>query len=181
MRQVLLVTVIAALAGSPGWTGPAVTVSGADAADRAALQEALDLFGAHGLRLPDLEVRFYEETTPCGGLAGRFQTQHTPWRILICSSKPFVLPHELAHAWDAETLDQDDRARYLVARGLAAWNDPAVAWRERGVEDAAFVVQQNLTVAHVPANSPEWQERIRAYSVLTGQSSPLCSTAAEYC
>jgi hypothetical protein len=84
-----------------------------------------------------------------------------------------VITHELAHAWEAANLDDGDRARYLYARGLTSWDDPKTPWDERGGEDAAFIIQQNLVlIAHQPP-SPVRTDRIHAYELLVSLASPL--------
>lgn len=178
---------------TPGWVGPVVPVAsaqvaskhvavsmtptvttvGATAADESALADALARFRSNGLPLPDLDVRFFDDEADCGGHYGLFQQQFTPWRILVCSDLAFVPTHELAHAWEAANLSDEDRDRYLEARGLGTWSDPASPWKERGVEDAAFMIQQNLTVTSAPLASPRSRERMAAYELLTGRSSPL--------
>ena len=129
---------------------PRVSVSGADSEDRTRLDEALAAFRENGLDLPNLEVRFYDDQSECHGHQGLFQQSFTPWRLLICSDLQFVPTHELAHAWEAATLTDDDRDRYVEARGLITWADPAVAWSDRGVEEVAFILQQNLTASNPP-------------------------------
>ena len=101
-----------------------------------------------------------------------FRPHALPWRIDVCSDLDFVVPHELAHAWAAANLDDDDRARYVDARGLTNWADTRVPWEERGTEDAAFMIQQNLRAIDLDVSSAAWSERIRAYEVLTGMTSP---------
>jgi hypothetical protein len=90
----------------------------------------------------------------------------------VCSELDFVVTHELAHAWESVTLDEDDRDRYLALRGLSTWDDHSVAWGQRGEEDAAFIVQQNLMSSSC-SSSPTWVERTEAYEALTGRPSPL--------
>lgn len=152
---------------------PAVVAVGLDDEQQARLEEALALFHRNGLDLPDLEVRFFEDREGCRGHFGLFQSRFSPWRISICSDLPFVLPHELAHAWEAANLDDQDRRHYLEVRGLTAWNDKEVPWGDRGSEDAAFVIQQNLTATRRPPSSGEWLSRIERYELLTGRRSPL--------
>ena len=152
---------------------PTIAVVGADADQRERLDEALARFRNNGLELPDLEVRFFGDLADCRGHLGLFQRSFTPWRILICSDMAFVPSHELAHAWEAATLSDQDRTRYLQARGLSHWDAPDVRWSSRGQEDAAFIVQRNLTGTKQPLTSPIWQDRIAAYELLTGRQSPL--------
>lgn len=129
---------------------PNVVVTGADEDDQRRLGEALRHFHDHGLDLPDLDVRFYDDDHECQGHYGLFQTSFTPWRVLICTDLDFVPTHELAHAWEAANLDDTDRDRYIEERGLSSWNDQNVPWVERGVEDAAY---QFLTGRESPLSS----------------------------
>jgi hypothetical protein len=152
---------------------PRVVVVGADADQRLWLDEALVRFAANGLELPDLEVRFFDDDAACGGHQGLFQQSFTPWRILICSDLEFVATHELAHAWEAANVDDDFRAAYVARRGLPTWNGSGFDWNERGVEDLAFVVQQNLMATDPPLTSPTWADRVAAYELITGRPSPL--------
>lgn len=154
-------------------SAPAVLSVDLDEDEQARLDEALALFRHNGLALPDLEVRFFDDKDGCKGHFGLFQQRYSPWRISICSDLPFVLTHELAHAWEAANLDDEDRRRYLELRALTSWNDRDVPWRDRGSEDAAFVIQQNLTATRRPPSSEEWQSRVERYELLTRRPSPL--------
>ena len=158
---------------------PSVDVSGGDADDHRRLDEALQRFSDELLELPDLAVIFYDDEVECAGHEGLFQKSHTPWRILICTNLECVPTHELAHAWEAANLDDDDRAHYMARRGLAGWNDQSLPWIERGIEDAAFNLQQNLTVSNPAIDSAVWQERVQAYELLTGRSSPVSADHEE--
>jgi hypothetical protein len=151
----------------PVATVPAVTVRGGDAGRRGELGEALARFRSAGLRLPDVEIVISDSEAACNGHLGLFERQYQPWRIRICSELPFVMTHELAHAWEAANLDEGDRIHYLEARGLESWSDPADPWAERGQEDAAFIIQQILMMPHAATSSPAWGERIAAYELLT--------------
>ena len=152
---------------------PRVSVSGADSEDWTRLIEALATFSENGLELPDLEVRFFDDQSECFGHQGLFQTSFTPWRLLICSDLKFVPTHELAHAWEAANLTDDDRDRYVEGRRMTSWDDPDLAWDERAVEDLAFIVQQNLTATSPALTSVTWIERVDAYELATGRPSPL--------
>ena len=152
---------------------PAVVAVDLDDEQQARLVEALALFRHNGLDLPDLEVRFFDDKEGCNGHLGLFQRSVSPWRISICSDLGFVLAHELAHAWEAANLDDEDRRRYLELRALTSWNDRDVTWRDRGSEDAAFAIQQNLTATRRRPTTEEWQSRVERYELLTGRPSPL--------
>jgi hypothetical protein len=154
---------------------PDLTLLDATAEDRAALNVALADFRAAGLDLPNVEIVYSDDEAACEGHLGIFDQRAEPWRITICSDLDFVIAHELAHAWTAANLDDTDRSRYTTARGLTNWADHDTPWNERATEDAAFIIQQNLTMQHVPLSSPTWLERIDAYELLTGRPSPLQS------
>ncbi len=154
---------------------PRITVIGADAGDLRVLDDALARFRDNGLELPDLEVHFLDEAD-CRGYLGLFQKGFTPWRVLVCSDLDFVATHEIAHAWEAANLDDPQRDGYLEARDLTDWSDKHVARSERGEEDAAFIIQQNLMATNPQLTSRTWQERLAAYELLTGQASPLQPT-----
>lgn len=154
-------------------SGPTIVVFGADADQRAELDRAVARFTANGLDLPDLEVHFFADEEGCGGHLGLFQQSPKPRRVYVCSGLPFVTTHELAHAWASHNLDELDRARFLEHRDLAVWDGASTPWMERGTEDAAFVIQQNLMAESAPRSSPVWAARIEAYAVLTGRASPL--------
>jgi hypothetical protein len=153
---------------------PAVTISTeANPREQEWLDQSVELFIVNGLDLPALEVFFFDDEVECGGHYGTYRRNTTPAQIRICSDKPFVLPHELAHAWEAENVTDEMRATYVTDRELSTWSDHGYDWNERGVEDAASVIQQNLTTKNVRATSSTWQERMAAYELLTGKASPL--------
>jgi len=152
---------------------PDMTLRNADADERVRVEEAAARFRRAGLRLPDVEIVFEDDPAPCHGHDGLFQQQFTPWRLSICNAAEYVVTHELAHAWEAANLDDADRQAYVASRGLAAWDSPELSWRERGIEDVAIIVQQNLMAGMVDVTSPRWTERTEAYRQLTGMRSPL--------
>lgn len=86
---------------------------------------------------------------------------------------PFVITHEFAHAWERANLDDSARATYTELRGFRTWNDPDAAWGDKAVEDAAFVVQQNLMARRVDVSSERWLELTSAYEEFTGRVSPV--------
>jgi hypothetical protein len=153
---------------------PAVSVQDPSSAQRARLDDAMARFKSAGLSLPDVEIVFTADASACAGHLGAFRSvEHTP-HITVCSDLEFVLLHELAHVWIDANADDATRHRYLQVRGLDTWSDRTVPWRERGVEDAAFVIQQNLRdVAPSVLASATWMGRIQAFELLTDRRSPL--------
>lgn len=155
---------------------PVITSQPDDRIHRTRVDEAVRRFERAGLSLPDVAVEFSDDG--CLGNLGLFDRNTTPWRVHVCSDLEFVLTHELAHAWAAANLTDDDREAWVELRGLPAWNDPDLHWRERGTEDAAFVLQQVLMTERPRPMSPVWQERSAAYEQLTGRT-PLQLLDAE--
>lgn len=153
---------------------PAVIVQGASSEQRARLNDAMARFGAAELRLPDFEIVFSDDESACAGYLGGFRRVEDAPHISVCSDLEFVVLHELAHVWVDANVDEAARDRYLRWRGLDTWSDRAVPRGDRGVEDAAFVIQQNLRyVAPSVLASATWTERIAAFEFLTGTRSPL--------
>lgn len=158
---------------------PEVSLVGASGEQQIVVAEALARFRDAELALPALEIVFHEPDDgmePCSGRHGLFLPEREPWRVLVCSELPFVLTHELAHAWERATLDDGQRAAYSAERGFEGWNPPDADWDERAIEDAAFVLQQNLMAGRVDPSSERWIELAAAYELLTGQPSPASSS-----
>lgn len=136
------------------------------------LGEAVVRFVALGLPLPDLQVHFAPDTNPCHGYMGMFEPQRAPWRITICSEAGFVYEHELAHAWELANLEDQTRVEFMELRGYSAWSG-SVPWNQRGVEGAAFVIQQGLSGLPLPpALGTEARSGLEAFELLTGQPAP---------
>ena len=152
---------------------PTVTANNATPQQLRQLEEAIARFRSAGLLLPELNVEFDADGGGCGQHLGVFQPGATPWRIVICASLDAVYEHELAHAWELANLDDKTRRRFMEYRGHEFWNDAAVPWDERGVEGAAFIIQQGLVGLPLPPTlSAENHSRLVAYAILTGRLAP---------
>jgi hypothetical protein len=184
--RVLLVFVLLTVAPQTETTGPhayspvgaptfQVTPSTTDY--EAIVRDAADKFATAGLDLPSLRVVFSTDDRACNGHLGLFESSQQPWRVTICSELAFVPVHELAHAWITSNVDEPTRQGYLQLRDKTSWSSPRLDWNERGVEDAAFVIQQNLTTDHAGDLDDEWNSRAIAFEFLTGTTSPLRSWA----
>jgi len=152
---------------------PKIRAIDANSNEEARLASAVELFDKNGLSLPSTDVHFFDDKSSCRGHYGLFETSVEPWRIRICSDLAFVLPHELAHAWAEANVSDTDRIAYFSFRGLTNWNDKDVAWDERGTEDAAFMIQQNIMSNGPVVMSRSMREKAKAYELLTGLRSPL--------
>ena len=157
---------------------PVITIVGSGSARHDVVEEAVARFVELGMLLPDLQIHFFEEPESCGGEIGRFEANETPWKISVCSDLGFVLVHELAHAWERANVTKAQRRAFVAARNVASWNDSGDEWADRGVEQAAFVIQQNLLDGEVRSVSAEWADRFAAFEILTGVASPRRATPA---
>ena len=144
-----------------------IEVTPATPENQATIADAVARFDAAGLTLTFVEIVFSDDDRDCNGHDGLFETSYDPWRLTICSDLAFVPVHELAHAWIEANIDGSTQQAYTELRGKASWNSPHHNWNERGVEDAAFVIQQNLTSNVTGELSDEWQNRVHAYEFLT--------------
>lgn len=144
---------------------PIVNVSGGQQRQRQLLSQTLKIFRTRGLALPDLEIVFASTASECFGHDGFFSRKSVPWTVTICVDIPYVIAHELAHAWLAASLTKHDQDTYVEYRGLETWSSRDYPWIERGTEDAAFMMQQVLTVPGDPA-SDLWAERFAAVKLL---------------
>ena len=144
----------------------------------ASIARAAQAFETAGLALPTVEVVFSNNEQDCNSHLGLFQPTRQPWRITICSELDFIPVHELAHAWIEANVDRQTRTAYVQHRHKRSWNSPQHDWNERGVEDAAFIIQQNLTSQLQGDLTDEWERRASAYELLVGTQSPLLDTSS---
>lgn len=150
---------------------PVVAIDGGTADQHRRLGEAIDRFRGAGFALPDLSVTFADPTS-CEGHYGLYRHSDSAPEITICTELDFVYEHELAHAWVEFWTTEERRARFMGVRGLGEWNDPADAWGDRGVEQAAVVIQQALGLPLPTVLGREFENRSRAFEVLTGLRDP---------
>jgi hypothetical protein len=160
----------------PGGSGaeeiPPLTIKGGIPSERARLELAIQRFADEGLELPPLSIEF-RAPGECPGGFGSFTSSTPLWRITICSQLDWVYEHELAHAWERANLTDAQRQRFTVFRGLPTWSGQDYDWNQRGVEAAAFVIQQGLAGLPLPpAIGDELVSRLQAYELLTGRVAP---------
>ena len=155
-------------------SSPTVIVHGGSDAQRARLTLAMARFAALDLPLPDLDVyfldRYFLDRDACGGHLALYEGHLSPPRISICSQNESVYEHELAHAWEATSLDDITRQAFMELRGYSIWYDRDVPWNERAIEGVALVVQQGLAGLPLPASlGDELCSRMEAFELLTGR------------
>jgi len=117
---------------------PTLTVVGTDD-QKALVEDAQSTFISLGMALPDLEIRFSDDDEACDGHMGMFRPRSDGWGIDICSDLPFVVPHELGHAWERVALSDADRDAYMADREFETWQH--AERNESAIEDVAHVLQ----------------------------------------
>jgi len=131
---------------------PTITVVG-DADQVAVVRDTVAAFVELNMALPDLTVHFHRDEAGCDGHLGLFDFVPEPWRVDICSSLPFVIAHELGHAWERANLSGEDRQTYINFRGLTEWQNLERPRNEQGIEDVAFNIQ--LAIVYGPGGDDE--------------------------
>ena len=152
-----------------------VVVRGGDAAQQETVDWALGRYRSAGLSpLPILEVHLSASRSDCGGNLGFYGAG----RIDLCtgdSSQPYARKfalHEMAHAWTVAHLDEEARIRFMRLRGIEAWNDGSLSWKERGFEQAAEIIAWGVGEGAIQPLLPDearTQELVDAFVLLTGR------------
>ena len=148
------------------------TITGGTHPERTAVIEALDRLSALPRELPPLEIRIHEESG-CRGHSGLFRTGTERWQIDLCEVTPWVILHELGHAWTALHLTDQQRIEFSGRWGLESWHDPDTPWRLRGAEYAADTVAWGLLEEPVGCHLPDGPiaRRLQAFRQLTAVDS----------
>lgn len=156
----------------------AVTFTDISAEQESMIVWALDLYEQAGLQLPGLDFVGYPDTTSCAGRAGAARRVVDRTEIRLCTPKTgpvqeWLVLHELAHAWDHQSLDDTRRQAFLDLRELPAWRDGD--WHDRGAEHAAEIMVWGLMdrpvkPGHIDHNSCE---ELRAGYVTLTDDEPL--------
>ncbi len=162
----------------PAWSGVSVVGLENDSALSIDVDVAVARFAEVGLELPAVTVEFHDSAAPCNGHDGLIRFSGPAPVISICSDRPYVLSHELAHAWVDANLTEEAKAAYVEHWGLASWDSKQDDWNDRGTEHAAFTIQQNL-MATPHRMTSTWIERAEAFEILTGIESPLSREASD--
>jgi hypothetical protein len=167
-RRVLFVLIAALVTfqGAPTPTGATTRWSDADA-ER--VSDAERLFDRRGLRLPPVTIEFHDDDDACKGHPGYFRPRLE--RIDICSDLPFVLIHELAHVWIEDHVRVAARRAFVSRNDLPTWNDHDHEWDDRGVELAAFTIQQ-VVMRDLDPRRSSTRELLANFNFLTRTTSP---------
>lgn len=148
---------------------------------------ALGRYRLAGLDLPHIDLYFHSDDEPCGGYSALHKRLESGSRIDVCSLRrtPKVegtLLHELAHAWAAHSLTDDQRQAFVELQGLDTWHDKDTSWSQRGTEQAAEIIAWGIAeTSHRPRtianNDPD--SLTVAFQQLTG-THPITEIADEW-
>ena len=152
-----------------------LVIHGADMAQERAIDWSIRRYREAGLAgLPDLEVYLHRSHDACNGGIGLYRGG----RIDLCtedSSEPYQRKfalHEMAHAWTEANVDTAVLERFMDIRGIAAWNDRSLDWKDRGTEQAAEIITWGLGEGQISPLLPEATDAptlARLYELLTGR------------
>ena len=152
-----------------------LVIHGADATQKRAIDWSIRRYREAGLDgMPDLEVYVHRSHEGCNGGLGLYHAG----RIDLCtkeSSGPYQRKwalHEMAHGWIETNVDGAVLNRFMVIRGIAAWNDRSYDWKQRGTEQAAEIVTWGLGEGEIAPLLPETTDPetlARLYRLLTAR------------
>lgn len=136
---------------------------------------ALGRFEEAGLELPPVEIHIHNDRSECNGLNGYLGgSQETGWVLHSCGVD-FTLLHELAHAWDNHSLDEETREKFLGIAQADTWNNDE-NWNLAGGEHAANVIAWALMderINQTRTRPYDYNSMLRACDILTGGGEPL--------
>jgi len=148
---------------------PAITFDGGSAAEQEAVLDVVDRFVSSSMALPELRFRFHDDFTGCGGHRGLYHREGDVAIIDFCSDLEMLLFHEVGHAWEQFTLDDDDRDAFMETAGAESWQDREIAHDRRGAEIAA----DSIAYALLSRPNAALQTRpIELFEALVGMESP---------
>ena len=152
---------------------PRLQVRNATERQQEQVDRAIEMFDAAGLELPPLVIRFSENTDDCEGNLGTYrpQPEGNPAVVSVCTEMRITLIHELAHAWDDHSLDDDRRQSFMEHWDLDNWNDKEESWYDRGSERAADTIAYTLLQTE-PTDNPDILKFLCGFGVLTGNDLP---------
>ncbi|MFN3216946.1 MAG: hypothetical protein ACE367_10655 [Acidimicrobiales bacterium] len=92
---------------------------------------------------------------------------------ILCDEAKRCMLHELSHVWIDQNVDADAREKFMAHTGATVWDDPAVPWHARGVEQAAETLAWGLMSE--PTAAPTCPDsaclrRSAGFSILTGRT-----------
>jgi hypothetical protein len=135
---------------------------------------ALGRFETAGLELPPIEINLHTDRAECGGNNGSLTDLNGAGYVIHSCGVDFTLLHELAHAWDMHSLDDETRERFLGIADADTWNN-SEDWNLAGGEHAANVIAWGLMderINQTRTRPYDHDSMLEGFDILTG-SEPL--------
>lgn len=151
-------------------------IYGASREQARAIEDAIALFDRADLTLPVIRIYVHQTDEPCHGYLGLFGEGGDKHRIDICMSHPFVIRHELAHAWEYHGIEDSKRQAFLEQVGIEEWNDQDQPRQLRAIEKAADLIAWGIDRQPIQTiHRTVYAEDLAGYEFLTGSPSPRIS------
>jgi len=139
---------------APAATAPLVTIDTDIQEQRQMAEWAVARFAEASLHLPALIIEFPgKDLDLCDGAQGRTYIGDGPTVVKMCWNDPFILLHELGHAWAAANVPEDKHDRFMAMRtDVDSWSGAGVPWDQLGGEHAANVIAWGLLEKPYPVS-----------------------------
>ena len=169
--------VVAQVASTSASARPDITFTNVPEHQIELMEWAMALFDEAGLELPPIDVQGHRSTEACDGREGLHRYEDGRSTIHLCTrrsrrSEELLVVHELAHAWDRQSLAPERRAAFLDERGLTDWRQENLDnWAELGAEHAAEILMWGLMdrpVRVVWLDDNSCDDLLTGYRTLTG-------------
>jgi hypothetical protein len=162
---------------------PSVTVYEADREQVRLVRWAAGRFEGAGVEVPRVDVHFHRDSAGCGGHLGFARNGRVDvCTVLVNEMARRTLLHEMGHVWIDQNVSQATRERFLVLRGLRAWNASTDPWEDRGYEQGAEIMAwalgTTILTAQVPGNDPARLEA--GFELLTGMQAPAVGSSRSF-
>ena len=123
-----------------------------------------------GFELPPVTIHLHSDKDGCNQLNGYF-VQNDGENIVHSCGNRWTLIHELAHAWDTYTLDDETRHEFMHHQGLDSWYHET--WNQAAGEHLASIVAWAIDGAR-PSRIGYYDDDhlAEAYEMATGMPVP---------
>jgi hypothetical protein len=131
---------------------------------------ALRRFEEAELELPPLTINTHSDRADCDGKNGYLAHAAGGEFVIHSCGNEFTLLHELAHAWDKNSLDDETRAEFLKLAQATTW-DNNENWYLAGGEHAANVIAWGLVedrINQTRTRPYDHNSMVKGFEILTG-------------
>jgi hypothetical protein len=152
-----------------------VTIHGADDETTSLIERSVARFAEADLELPNLEffVATDEDRTACDGHKGFWHPGGSADRIDVCVATESLILHEIAHAWENHTVDDNTRIAFMALYPENEWEDESIGHLAQGIERFADSIAWGLKDRDIPEHNVDaLQPRIDEFELITGTTTP---------